>query len=61
CIKGGFGSAILEFAASNNYKNKMVNLGIPDQFIEHGNTEELFESVGLAPNDLAKTLSGLLS
>ncbi|MBT8303429.1 MAG: 1-deoxy-D-xylulose-5-phosphate synthase, partial [Bacteroidia bacterium] len=42
CIKGGFGSAILEFAASNNYKNKMVNLGIPDQFIEHGNTEELF-------------------
>jgi len=61
CVKGGFGSAILEFAASHNYKNEIVNLGMPDQFIEHGSTEELFESVGLAPNDLVKALSGLLS
>lgn len=40
-IKGGFGSAILEFAASNNYKNNIELIGIPDQFIEHGSTEEL--------------------
>lgn len=34
--KGGFGSAVLEFAALNNFKNNVEVLGIPDQFIEHG-------------------------
>ena len=40
-IKGGFGSAILEFATINNYKNTFYVKGIPDQFIEQGTTEEL--------------------
>ncbi len=40
-IKGGFGSAILEFSAQNNYTKIMENLGIPDEFIEHGTVEEL--------------------
>lgn len=34
--KGGFGSAVLEFATLNNFKNNVEVLGIPDQFIEHG-------------------------
>ncbi|KAF2512602.1 1-deoxy-D-xylulose-5-phosphate synthase [Flavobacterium foetidum] len=38
---GGFGSAVLEFAAANNYKNKVQLLGIPDHFIEHGTVNEL--------------------
>ncbi|MBG6110542.1 1-deoxy-D-xylulose-5-phosphate synthase [Flavobacterium sp. CG_9.10] len=40
-IKGGFGSAILEFASSNNYTSKIKTLGIPDEFIEHGTVGEL--------------------
>jgi 1-deoxy-D-xylulose-5-phosphate synthase len=48
-IMGGFGTAILEFASNNNYKNNIIkNLGIPDQFIEHGTTDELFASIGLS-------------
>lgn len=39
--KGGFGSAILEFAAKNNYTAKIQLLGIPDEFIEHGTVEKL--------------------
>jgi 1-deoxy-D-xylulose-5-phosphate synthase len=39
--KGGFGSAILEFAATNKYTAKVKLLGIPDEFIEHGTVEEL--------------------
>ena len=46
-IKGGFGSAILEFASENNYKNTIKILGIPDVFMEHGSVEELQASVGL--------------
>lgn len=40
-IKGGFGSAVLEFAAHNNYKNSIKCLGIPDEFIEQGTIDEL--------------------
>ncbi|WP_026728560.1 1-deoxy-D-xylulose-5-phosphate synthase [Flavobacterium denitrificans] len=38
---GGFGSAVLEYAASKNFKNKIEILGIPDHFIEHGSVSEL--------------------
>lgn len=40
-IKGGFGSAILEFAMENNYRIPIQTLGIPDTFIEHGTVNEL--------------------
>ena len=40
-VSGGFGSAILEFAAKYNYKSNFITKGIKDKFIEHGTTEEL--------------------
>ncbi len=40
-IKGGFGSAIIEFASKNNYTSKIETIGIPDEFIEHGSIIEL--------------------
>lgn len=35
-IIGGFGSAVLEFAAQNGYHTPIKTLGIPDDFIEQG-------------------------
>jgi 1-deoxy-D-xylulose-5-phosphate synthase len=40
-IKGGFGSAILEFSSQNNYTTPIKTLGVPDEFIEHGAVDEL--------------------
>ncbi|RTY93964.1 1-deoxy-D-xylulose-5-phosphate synthase [Flavobacterium sp. GT3R68] len=40
-IKGGFGSAVTEFAAQHRYHASIKTLGIPDEFIEHGTVEEL--------------------
>jgi 1-deoxy-D-xylulose-5-phosphate synthase len=40
---GGMGSAVLEFMADNNYSAQLVRLGIPDNFIEHGEPMELYE------------------
>jgi len=40
-ITGGFGSAIAEFAAKNNYSKTIKILGIPDEFIEQGTLQEL--------------------
>ncbi|KGL62662.1 1-deoxy-D-xylulose-5-phosphate synthase [Polaribacter sp. Hel1_85] len=52
-IKGGFGSAILEFASENNYQHKIKTLGIPDNFIEHGSVSRLQMKLGLDAHSLA--------
>jgi 1-deoxy-D-xylulose-5-phosphate synthase len=53
-VIGGFGSAILEFAASHNYNfnSKIKTLGIPDEFIEHGTVNELQQYCKIDVNSL---------
>ncbi len=46
CLQGGFGSAILEFMADNDYHSKVVRLGIPDRIVEHGEQPELYRECG---------------
>ncbi|MFV0540576.1 MAG: 1-deoxy-D-xylulose-5-phosphate synthase [Aestuariibaculum sp.] len=52
-VKGGFGSAVLEFSVNNDYTNNIKVLGIPDIFIEHGTINELQQSIGLDAESLA--------
>ena len=52
-VKGGFGSAILEFASAYNYKNNIKILGIPDDFIQHGSIQKLQHKLGLDARSLA--------
>jgi len=40
-VKGGFGSAVLEFMAEHGYKNDLQILGIPNRLVEHGTPAEL--------------------
>ncbi|MCB9001119.1 MAG: 1-deoxy-D-xylulose-5-phosphate synthase [Bacteroidales bacterium] len=42
CLPGGFGSAVIEWLNDNGYNTKVVRLGIPDQFIEHGTQTQLY-------------------
>ena len=58
-IVGGFGSAVLEFAANNGFKNKITLKGIPDAFIEHGTTEELQKQIGIDVDGLRLFFEGL--
>lgn len=41
CIIGGLGDAVLEFMTAHHYKAEIIRMGIPDQFIEHGTTQQL--------------------
>ena len=45
-IQGGFGSAVLEFMVANEYHTKLIRLGVPDKFVEHGTPEELQRDCG---------------
>ncbi len=56
-INGGFGSAVLEFMADNNYTPQLKRLGIPDSFIEHGTPEELYHMLGLDVEGIAARIS----
>ncbi len=40
-IKGGLGSAVLEFMVDNGYKPDITRMGLPDEFVEHGSVPEL--------------------
>lgn len=55
-IKGGFGSAIIEFASENNYTTPIKTLGVPDVFIEHGTVEELQKICGIDVESIMKLL-----
>jgi len=56
-IVGGFGSAILEFSQEQGYQNKTIKrLGIPDNFVEHGSIDQLFESIHLSNNSIKEFL-----
>ena len=56
-IKGGFGSAVIEFASQNNYSKNIHSLGIPDAFIEHGTIEELQKICGIDVESLVQLFS----
>ncbi|MFY0602306.1 MAG: 1-deoxy-D-xylulose-5-phosphate synthase [Flavobacteriaceae bacterium] len=60
-IKGGFGASILGFAATHRYHNTIELLGVPDVFIEHGDTFELQQQVGLDPKSISKKIEKHLS
>lgn len=55
-IQGGFGSAVLEFMADNNYTIQIKRIGIPDSFIEHGTPEELHHMLGLDREGITNTI-----
>ncbi|MBL4706630.1 MAG: 1-deoxy-D-xylulose-5-phosphate synthase, partial [Flavobacteriales bacterium] len=43
---GGFASSVLSWKNENGFQHKVHSLGIPDQFIEHGTQDELYEQCG---------------
>lgn len=59
---GGAGSAVLELLEENritNYKSKLI--GLPDEFIEHGSREELFNKCGLTIETVMESIKEILN
>lgn len=56
-VSGGFGSAILEFMAMEKIPGLQIKcLGLPDEFIEHGEQDELLRKYHLTPDEIAETI-----
>lgn len=57
---GGMGSAVLEWMADKGYTPKVVRLGLPDKFVEHGTVEEERRVCGIDNESLRKDIEALL-
>ncbi len=55
-LMGGFGSAVGECLHDFNIKTPLVRLGIPDNFIDHGTQEELYNILGLTSEGIKNTI-----
>lgn len=55
-IIGGAGSAIEEWMMDNGYQPKIVRLGLPDEFVEHGSQAELFGMLELDVEGIYKRM-----
>jgi 1-deoxy-D-xylulose-5-phosphate synthase len=58
--KGGFGSAVLEFASENNYTSVIEIIGISDAFPEHGTVNQLQDLAGISSEKIIKTFEKYL-
>lgn len=60
-LRGGFGQAVADFLLSSGYMGKFKALGIPDQYVAHGNRNLLLKDVGLDVSGLVTTISDMVS
>ena len=63
CIAGGAGSAVNEFIHNSlhNCQINILNLGLPDNHIDHGSTQVMLEEAGLHHTNIIKQANSLLS
>jgi 1-deoxy-D-xylulose-5-phosphate synthase len=59
-IIGGFGSIVDQFSSSNKYNASIINLGIPDNFIEQGSVLELHEICGIDEMNLIQLFDSIV-
>ncbi|WP_192597720.1 1-deoxy-D-xylulose-5-phosphate synthase [Sporosarcina limicola] len=61
-LAGGFGSAVIEYAHDICGKVPPIRrMGIPDQFIEHGNVDELLAEIGMTTQHLVEQMTGFIN
>jgi 1-deoxy-D-xylulose-5-phosphate synthase len=56
---GGFGSSILEYISDNGFSNRVIRLGLPDSFVEHGTVGELQHLVGIDVENIVNTIKSI--
>lgn len=60
-LTGGFGSAVLSWLNEHGYKGKFQQIGIPDEFVQHGSREVLLNQFQLSSEGIADRLRKILA
>lgn len=56
-VAGGAGSGVNECLLANKLNNQVINLGLPDHFVEHGPTHQLLAECGLDAAGIIKSIN----
>lgn len=56
CIMGGAGSAVTEYLHAQGFNNHVLQLGLPDEFIDHGDPALLLANLGLDAPGIEKSI-----
>jgi 1-deoxy-D-xylulose-5-phosphate synthase len=59
-LKGGFGSAVIEFMSDSGYNSEVRRLGVPDYFVEHGTQNELQKECGFDSEGIEMAIREIL-
>ena len=60
-INGGFGSGVSGWLTDNNYSGNIKRIGIPNEFITHGNRDILLKDIGLDKQGIVKKIKDFLN
>ncbi len=60
-IKGGFGSAVVEFMVDQGYHSRVKRLGVPDRFIEHGTQDQLYDECGFGKQGIKDSVLEMIA
>ena len=61
CLKGGMGSALLEFFADHDYHPQVKRIGLPDRFVQHGPVNDLHHLCGMDAAGIQEVLKTCLT
>ena len=56
---GGYGEKVLDYMNRNGYRNSVLNICIPDAYIEHGDVEVLKKETGIDADSIVKSICAL--
>lgn len=56
-IAGGAGSAVNEYILNNGYACRILNIGLPDQFIKHGTQQEIYQELQLDADGITNKIT----
>jgi len=59
-VMGGAGSAVNEYLLKRQYQNRILNLGLPDIFMEHASREQLLDDAGLSTSGILHAIEDFL-
>ncbi len=60
-LPGGYGSAVAELIADLGLNVKLVRMGLPDAFVEHGEIPQLYKLLGLDGESVARRIIEILN
>ena len=60
-IKGGAGSAVIEYLMAQKTLKPVLTIGLPDEFIKHGSQKEIYEELQLDGEGLVAQIKAYLS